>query len=235
MVNDSEKFRGKFRTTSHRLKNYDYSSDGAYFITICTKNRQYFFGEIVNDEMVLNELGEIVAKEWQKTGKIRENIVIDEFVVMPNHIHGILWIKNNPNAVETPRWGVSKIFNQNEVPRWGVSSKTFNQNGTPSKNVSKITMCGRNAIFQNKKIFNPKETPHRGVSTGHKHQWKSGCLGAIINQFKSVCSKQIRILFPDFAWQRNYHDRIIRNDDELNRIREYIIYNPQNWEKDDLY
>ncbi len=89
-------FRNKYRTTSHRLTGFDYASDGAYFITIVTKNRYHFFGEIVDNKMVLNELGKIAETEWKRTAEIRENIRIDEFVIMPNHINGILWIENNP-------------------------------------------------------------------------------------------------------------------------------------------
>ena len=76
------------------LPGHDYSSPGAYFITICTHNRQYLFGEIVDGEIMLNEFGELVKSEWQKTGIIRPNIVIDAFVIMPNHLHGILIINN---------------------------------------------------------------------------------------------------------------------------------------------
>ena len=85
-------FKDKYRIESIRLPGYDYSQPGAYFITICTHNRQCLFGEIVNGEMILNEFGELVKNEWQKTGIIRPNINIDTFVVMPNHLHGIIII-----------------------------------------------------------------------------------------------------------------------------------------------
>jgi REP element-mobilizing transposase RayT len=77
---------------SVRLKDYDYSQAGAYFITICTKNRECLFGSIVNGEMLLSEWGMIVKNEWLRTSIIRPNIVVDEFVLMPNHLHGILVI-----------------------------------------------------------------------------------------------------------------------------------------------
>ena len=77
---------------SIRLKNYDYSQAGFYFITICTQNRLHLFGEIVDDEMVLNDAGKMVWDEWYKSEKIRDEIKIHEFIVMPNHIHGIVEI-----------------------------------------------------------------------------------------------------------------------------------------------
>ena len=95
---DSKKFQNKYRTDSHRLKNFDYTSDAAYFITICTHNREHFFGKIIDGQMILNETGKIVHDEWKKTASIRKNIIVDEFIIMPNHIHGILIINNNDNT-----------------------------------------------------------------------------------------------------------------------------------------
>ncbi len=87
-------FKDKYRIESVRLPGHDYSHPGAYFITICTQNRQCLFGEIVDGEIMLNKFGELVKTEWQKTGIIRPNIFIDAFVIMPNHLHGILIIND---------------------------------------------------------------------------------------------------------------------------------------------
>ena len=87
-------FKDKYRVESIRLLGYDYSQPGAYFITIVTHNRQCSFGNIIDDEMMLNEFGVLVQNEWLKTGIIRPNINIDAFVVMPNHLHGILIIND---------------------------------------------------------------------------------------------------------------------------------------------
>jgi REP element-mobilizing transposase RayT len=89
----------KHHRRSIRLKGYDYSQAGAYFITICTHNREYLFGEIVDDEMVLNDAGKIVRDEWLKTEKLRSNIKCDGFIVMPNHFHGILVITESRRGV----------------------------------------------------------------------------------------------------------------------------------------
>ncbi|RME13326.1 MAG: transposase [Ardenticatenia bacterium] len=79
---------------SIRLKGYDYTQPGAYFVTICTHERAHLFGRVVDGEMVLNAWGEIVRDEWFRTADIRANVELyaDEFVVMPNHVHGIIWI-----------------------------------------------------------------------------------------------------------------------------------------------
>jgi REP element-mobilizing transposase RayT len=88
----------KHHRRSIRLKGYDYRKHGAYFVTICTVQRACIFGEIVNDSVFLNTLGEIATEEWLKTGKIRESVEIDHFVVMPNHIHGIIVILDVDSA-----------------------------------------------------------------------------------------------------------------------------------------
>ena len=85
---------------SIRLKGYDYTQPGAYFVTLCTHDRAHLFGEVVDGEMRLNEWGEIVRDEWFKTAQVRPYVQLrdDEFVVMPNHIHGIIWIADNVGA-----------------------------------------------------------------------------------------------------------------------------------------
>ncbi len=101
-----EKFRGRYRVESARLQGWDYRAAGWYFVTVCTKDRVPFFGDVINGEMVLSPIGRIVAEEWQRTPEIRSNVVLDEWVIMPNHLHGILVIVDTPDAVvETPRRG----------------------------------------------------------------------------------------------------------------------------------
>ncbi|MEO9022013.1 MAG: hypothetical protein ABI237_15190 [Ginsengibacter sp.] len=92
-----DKFQNKYRIPSVRLQNWNYGSPGLYFITICIKNRQHYFGEIFNNEMVLNDLGFFVQSEWIKSPDIRTdmNLELGEFVVMPNHFHGIMIIGEN--------------------------------------------------------------------------------------------------------------------------------------------
>jgi putative transposase len=79
---------------SIRLKEYDYSQPGEYFITICTHDHEYLFGEIVKGEMQLNEIGKIAEEEWLKTAIIRPDVELDAYVIMPNHIHGIIIIND---------------------------------------------------------------------------------------------------------------------------------------------
>ena len=121
---EKQLFKNKYRIKSTRLKHWDYSSNGAYYVTICTKDREQFFCEIVNGKMKLSQIGKIVEYEWKQTCEIRKNVKLDEYVVMPDHFHGILFIENALHPVETPRRGVSTrhILNPPHNPEWKPNS-----------------------------------------------------------------------------------------------------------------
>lgn len=204
-------YKDKYRIESTRLKDWDYSRDGYYFVTICTQDKKCFFGDVIDENVRLSAIGEIVADEWLKTAQIRKNVSLDAWIIMPNHLHGIIVINND---VETPRWGVSQIYTA--------------QNDRTSDDYVKT-------LSQNK-----KETSHRDVSTGGnasvcrggQGKMKSGSLGAVIGQFKTQCKKRTIAAGHDFSWQSRFYDHIIRNEKSLNKIREYIINNPLKWEID---
>ena len=175
---------------SIRLKDYDYRQNGAYFVTICTHQRLCLFGEVRDSEMILNSYGEIVSQQWEQTGALRDYVVLDTFVVMPNHVHGIIWIVDNNDT-------------NVDVNRRGLMHQT------------------------------PPTTPQREFS---KPIAKS--LSSIVGAFKAAVTRHINRLpeSPDHPiWQRNFYEHIIRNEPDLNRIRDYIQNNPVQWEADSLY
>jgi REP element-mobilizing transposase RayT len=185
----TKKYQNKYRIASARMKNYDYSSNGVYFVTIVTKKREHFFGNIVNGKMVLNEIGKIVKKYWDEIPQHFLFIKLDEMVIMPNHIHGILWIDNDDTV------GGRDV---------ACNASTGEMEKTKNKQMVKISP-------------------------------KYGSLASVIRSFKSVVTKNSRELDKTknvFAWQPRFHDRIIRNENELNRIREYIVKNPEMWMRD---
>jgi REP element-mobilizing transposase RayT len=98
------------RRQSIRLKGYDYTSAGAYFITICTHCHLYLFGKIGDGEMQLNDVGKIVAVEWLQTAAIRNEIELDEWVVMPNHFHGILFIRSDKGTARRAPTPITTFF-----------------------------------------------------------------------------------------------------------------------------
>ena len=108
------KFRDRYRVESARLPDWDYRSAGWYFVTACTEDRMPFFDHVADGEMILSPVGEIVAEEWSQTPDVRPNVILDEWIIMPNHLHGIIVIVDTPRPVETPFPA--------ETPRRGVST-----------------------------------------------------------------------------------------------------------------
>ena len=168
---------GRYRIESHRLKGYDYASAGAYFLTVCTHRREPLFGKIVRGRMQRNPFGQIVWDEWFRSAEIRSEIELDAFVVMPDHIHGIVLI--HPNDPSPP----------DDVSESGSER--------------------------------PKGPPPKSI-------------GAFMAGFKSAATlaiNQLRQSPGAPVWQRNYHDRIVRDLAHINRIRFYIANNPRKWTK----
>ena len=198
----------KHNRRSIRLKNYDYSKSGAYFITICTKNRQCLFGEIVNGEMILNDGGKIVEKCWIDIPEHFPNAILDEFIIMPNHIHGII------------------ILNELDFDNVGAN---MGANVVVDIGANMVVDIGANMMVDvGAKNFSPlqNERPHGTTRT----------IGSIIRGFKIGVTKWFRQNSNiHTVWQRNYYDHIIRNEIELIKIRKYIINNPRNWTNDNNY
>jgi len=178
------KYKQIYNPKSNRLQNYDYSSNWWYFITICTKDRQNYFGEIVDWKMILNEYWKIAEKYYLEIPKHFWDVILDYFVIMPNHIHWIIIIdKNDVKTVET---------------------KNF------------LSLQHNTNIQQDK-----------------MPRWTSRTIGSIIRWFKIGVTKRIREKTDLYnIWQPNYYDRIIRNEEELDKIRKYIFENPIKWEFD---
>ncbi|MEO8414246.1 MAG: hypothetical protein ABI472_11335 [Ginsengibacter sp.] len=141
-------FKNKYRIQSARLQNWDYGSPGLYFITICTKNRKHYFGEIKNGEMVLNELGLIVNIEWEKTPEIRPdmNLELGEFITMPNHFHAVIMIGENKFNVHggDAMHGCRDAVHGCRDAMHGVS--TANKFGPQSKNLGSIIRGFKSAV-----------------------------------------------------------------------------------------
>jgi REP element-mobilizing transposase RayT len=224
-----EKFRNKYTIKSARLENYDYSQNGLYFVTICTKDKEYFFGEVENGEIILNDFGKIADQFWQEIPKHFPFVNLDEFVVMPNHVHGILEINRDINKpVETQHRCVSEAHDVSET-------------NSKSQIVDSTQITNSNTQINKPEMVDNTKTQQCCVSTvggGEKisetfYKLKPGSLSVIIRSYKSIVSKTVNKQFPvGFHWQPKFYDHIIRNDESLNNIREYIIKNPQMWERD---
>jgi len=132
-------FKNKYRIESARLNNWDYGSAGRYFITICTKNREHYFGEIQNGQMILSDIGKCAHREWVRTPLLRPDmdLLLGEFIVMPNHVHGIIIIgKNeyNSGGYNYPFLENDAVYGRDAMHR--VS--TINRFGPQSKNLASV-------------------------------------------------------------------------------------------------
>ena len=158
---------------SIRKQGFDYSSHGAYFITLCAHHHQCIFGHVEQDRVRLNGIGQIVESCWNEIPSHSAHAQLDYFVIMPNHLHGIILL----------------VGAQHAAP---ISTESVE--------------------------------PHKGPL--------SGSLPTIVRSFKSATTRRInqRRRIPGTPlWQRNFFERIIRDEDELFSIREYIHYNPRKW------
>ena len=212
-------YKNKYRIESTRLKGWDYSSPGAYFLTICTKNRECYFGEIVDGKMILSDCGKMAQINWQNGPDHFDNIALDEFVVMPNHIHGILGV-NEKNDCNRDR---DRRRRRDAINRVSTTTSA-NIDNTNANNTNKNSEIDKNSGH----IKN-------GGVTGHHNPMIHKNISRIIRWYKGRTSFEIRKFNPDFAWQPRFHDHIIRDENELFRIRKYIMDNPANWKNDNNY
>ena len=191
IIRMNKKYRNKYRIESARLKGYDYGNAGFYFITICTANRVHYFGEIINGEMQLSNIGILADVFWHEIKNHSKNVELHEFQVMPNHIHGILQIVKN----------INDGGDGGGVGRDVACNVSTNKPPPINKQMSKISP-------------------------------KSGTVGRIIGSYKGAVTNHAHRLGLQFDWQSRFHDHIIRNQAEFERIKNYIINNPKNWKED---
>ncbi len=129
------KFKGHYRIPSNRLSGYDYSQTGLYFITVCTKDRFPYFGNIKEGQMDLSEIGEVIKEELLRTVEIRPNVNIDEWVIMPNHIHVIVGIDHETNVADGVETHCNASLQMSPVPQTSEYRNTF---GPQRNNLSSI-------------------------------------------------------------------------------------------------
>ena len=244
-----EKFKNKYRIPTARLAGWDYSRPGSYFITICTKNREHFFGEIQDHEMYLNEIGIIADKCWAKIPDHFKNTELGEFVIMPNHVHGIINI--NDSAVETghalspdeidPAVDMRHALSPDEID----PAVDMGHALSPDEIDPAVDMWHALSPDENKKSFDEtgsvssNETGHALSlpNTPHfrfRNQGKNS-VSAMVGSFKSAVTKFSHPINPRFEWQTRFHDHVIRNHDDFLRISNYILNNTANWEADKFF
>ena len=198
-------YKNKYRVESARLQGWDYSSPGYYFITVSTHNRMNLFGRIAENEMQLNEFGRIVQDEWNKSFVIRHELLPDEFVIMPNHFHGIVRL--------------IYIADENDVGN-DIATNIVETSGRTS-----LRDDGENR--DNRDNTGSQQPPRLCPKS----------ISSFMAGVKSIITKRInktRNTPGTRVFQQRFYDHIIRNEQELDLIRHYIINNPANWHMDKM-
>jgi putative transposase len=216
------------RPKSLRLQGYDYSQAGMYFVTVVVKDRKHVFGDIVNKTMMLNEAGIIVQGVWNSLPK-QYPITLDEFIVMPNHIHGIIILETQPptnNSLTNVGVGLA------QPPKPIMVDGKPKTNSRPTRNASPTDDAQRVGL---ESTANEASTSLSSKDDKRPTPTKKTNLSDVIRFFKSLSAKRINIFYKTpgrSIWQNSFHDRIIRDEKELNAVREYILTNPLRWSLD---
>jgi len=212
--------RKRYNRKSIRLKGYDYSQSGLYFVTICCQNRTHYFGYIQHQRMHLNDAGIMVSDEWEQIPNRFSNTKLHEFVVMPNHFHAIIEI------VGTPVGATLVVAQNTDTVAQNTNTIPKNANTNVSSDDGDSSDVGTNA----------NHGQPQGIAPTSK------TLGDVVGAFQSITTVEyIRGVknygwkrFDKKLWQRNYWEHIIRKESSYHRIANYINNNPSNW-KDDKF
>jgi REP element-mobilizing transposase RayT len=194
------------------LQAYDYTSAGAYFITVVTQERACWFGDIADGQVRLNDPGKMVETAWSELPGHYPGVDLDAFIIMPNHVHGIIVLVG-----AGPRACPDLVVGAGPRACPDRASTSVNRAPPPAGQPQGVAPT----------------PPHTGVA-------RTMSLGDVVHRFKSLTTKRYaygvrQLQWPPFAgrlWQRNYYEHIVRNDADLDRIRQYIEDNPARWAED---
>ena len=205
---------------SLRLRDYDYSLAGAYFVTMCTYQRASFLGWIVDGEVWLGSRGEAVMACWEAIAEHYPQVEVDAFVVMPNHVHGIIVIGD---------------AGEGEVSRWGATGGTCPAPTTAAPDQPDDGDQGADRGAGERSAQGTAGGTCPAPTEGQKGRLARPALGHVVASFKAASTRAIRELdvpTPKVIWQRGYHEHVIRGEMALAHIRQYIADNPAKWEFD---
>ena len=231
----------------YRLPNYDYSRCGWYFVTICTKGRRCWFGEIEKGQACLSEIGEIARQELIRACGMRKNAKLDAFIIMPNHVHAIIVIgdgsdnfcRNTPRRVPTememPKDDIiapRRVPTEMEMPKDDTIAprRVPTKRGIPKKD--SITPR-RVPIEKYGRPVDSRHTRNENTNFGTIGPLGRDSLSSVVNQYKGAVKRWCNQNgYGRFRWQARFHDTIIWDKESLDKIREYICANRWNWKGD---
>ena len=221
---------------SIRLKGYDYSRSGLYFITLCVVDRICVFGNVVDGKMQLNDIGRLVEEEWLNTINVRNGDVhLHSYIVMPNHFHAIIEICECMDECE-------KDGNIGEYECRGELHSSQILNGCEKdEDIDEYECRGE---LHSSQILNTDNVGEYAMGECEKDEYEKGecdsplrmkspskTVGAIVRGFKGAVSRQLGYS----VWQRNYYEHIIRTGESYRQISDYIVNNPTKWQDDKFY
>ena len=224
---------------SRRLTQFDYSSSALYYVTICTSKKICWFGEVVKGQFQLNPIGKIVQHEWWNLSVAYQAVHHDCYTIMPNHLHAIIGLGDVGATFMAPLSRLQQPMpDVDDLHAGKVSSVEELNLGRGDSEDERLRGQGKKEQIEGNQI-------ERGDDVGEQiegNQIERGAinvaptLGMILRSFKARCSLAIRRSgYPEFRWQRNYYDHIVRDTNDLIRIRNYIRDNPENWDHDSEY
>jgi REP element-mobilizing transposase RayT len=241
---------------SIRLKGYDYSQAGSYFITICCQDRICRFGNVVDGKMILNEYGQVAHEQWMKLPERFANMAMDVFQIMPNHMHGIIALKNPEGAGFTPAQNIGQPNHPNGLPNNPIEQPDH-PNGLTDHHIGQpdhpngltnhpMGQTDHPKGLRNHPIGQPDNTtglPNHpmGQTNNRATARVAPAVSEIVGAYKSLVANGCLTLYKsknetmDKLWQRNYYERIIRNEWAYMNISEYIINNPSKWAADTFF
>ena len=231
----SKKYANKYRIESTRLQNWNYGWNAAYYVTICTLGRKHFFGNIHQGDMYLSKTGQFAEKFWHAIPDHFSFVRLGAFIVMPNHIHGIV-------VIDKP-WGfdddVGFVETRHcvETRQCLVSTATTHataQSKPPPTAQPTPNTTAQSPASDSPNLNNPTKIPNIRETIGQKRFQNQGknTLSSIIGSYKSVVTKNARKTISGFGWQSRFHDHIIRDKKAHSNISRYIENNPVNWMDD---
>ena len=221
-------FRKKYRVPSARLGEWDYSQNGYYFITICTKGGKHQFGEIKNGNMCLYRTGSVAWEYWLDIPNHFHHVYLDQFIVMPNHIHMVVHIDHGQ---------ASRFETCDECKRWCGRRRGMVVMATDGGELQTSDLVAQSVETGQCPVSTPTPSTIQIPSTMDT-QSQRGSISVIVGSYKSVVTKNINQLFDEhnvkqkFTWQSRFYDRVIRSERELYNVREYIKNNPTKWWRD---
>ena len=237
----------RFSDKSLRRPYWDYRRDGAYFITICTKNRVRYFGEVIEGKMELSSLGVIANTLWNEIPEHTRNCRLGAFVIMPDHVHGILILKNNGGDSQRSVVACNDARNSTKINAARNSTKINDaRNSTKinaAHNSTKINAAhnstnSNDAFIQDSfdisiEKYHPSDFARfkKNLNVMSQISPKANSISAIIRSYKSAVTKRANELGYCFQWQSRFHDRIIRDKRAYWAISRYIENNPKKWER----